>query len=341
MMSRVSKVAELLCGCPEIVSGISAGGREWIRSHKAQIRTAARSAGVAIEAALQADMRAFADSPTLSVPVMPPDQPVGVDVIVPFYAGDAQFLGESLASINAQRHAIVTAHLIADGCDFPELQQAADHVTVRRYQTPGGWGPYRITNGIVAGGNLQHDFLAIHDVDDVMLADRLWRQIVTLQSISGEMVSSAMEQFVDAGSLHNSLLVSRAKNRPVLYPGTVYTSVPLGHSINSTRTMRRELFERLNGFADDRCSMDFDFCNRARFLGCKVIDDPTILSRRRMHMASITNGQIPDGSELREQINQRVYSGIAAMQRSPTLAIARSLGDLDSGIQLQANGVIV
>lgn len=57
-MSFASQVSALLCASPEIVSGIDAGGRNWIRSHKAKIRAEARSAGVAleIERAIRSDL---------------------------------------------------------------------------------------------------------------------------------------------------------------------------------------------------------------------------------------------------------------------------------------------
>lgn len=337
MQSTGFRVAEVLASHPDICEAIATGGREWIRANKITLRRAAAAAGVLIDGAIRADLSVKGYTPAFGVTsqMLPPTSPVACDVIVPFYAGDAQFLGESMASIAAQQHAQLTVHLIADGCEFPEIPEPPRHVSVRRYQTPGQWGPYRITNAVVAGGNHQTEHIAIHDVDDIMLPDRIWRHVVSLQHLKADMISSAMEQFLDSGSQGDLTLQSRLRWHRILQPGAIYTSVPLGHSVNSTRTMRAELFEGLNGFADARCSMDFEYCNRARYTGARVVDDSAVLSRRRLHSASLTGGPFADHTQGRATCRDIVAENLKQLQALPTIETARRFGSLDQSPKLR------
>lgn len=53
--------------------------------------------------------------------------------------------------------------------------------------------------------------------------------------------------------------------------------------------MRLSMFKRLNGCAAIRCTGDFDFDNRYRYSGVTILDDQTVLARRRLHDSSLKN----------------------------------------------------
>ncbi|MDG1897241.1 MAG: hypothetical protein P8J37_20280, partial [Fuerstiella sp.] len=186
---------------------------------------------------------------------------------------------------------------------------------------------YRITNAVFR--QFRSQWMAIQDADDISHSDRLWRQIQTLQHFDAEMISSATENFLDAGSLNDETLQQRLLSEPIVRPGTVYESVPLGRLVNSTRTMTRSLFRRLNGFGDQFCTGDFQFDNRARFLGIPIIDDQTVLADRRLHSSSLTGGPFKIGTKQRKEDVGRCMVAVRRMKEDPTLETAQSLGALD------------
>jgi hypothetical protein len=263
----------------------------------------------------------------------PPDRDILIDVIVPFCTADAEFLQDCLESLRSQFYATAIMHVIADGCEFPRLDW--DRYFCHRYRTRGGWGPYKITNAVVAGGNCEAEWLALQDADDVSHHDRLWRQVQTLVHYRGDMISSGMKNFIDTGSDADTFLKARLANEPVIASGRVFDTAPRGSCVNSTRTMRRTFFESLNGFVAEFCSMDFEFDNRSRFCRGTVLDDPSILGRRRLHTRSLTGGSHRDGTPARDQYTQIVKAFRDRIAANPTLETARSLGSLDSGVVLR------
>jgi hypothetical protein len=259
----------------------------------------------------------------------PPDRDILVDVIVPFCSADSAYLEECLESLRSQSHCTAIMHVIADGCEFPRLDW--DRYFCLQYSTYGSWGPYKITNAVVAGGNCEADWLALQDADDVSHPDRLWRQIQTLIHHHADMISSASENFLDAGSVDDEFLQKRVKQEPVITAGRVFHTAPRGSCVNTTRTMRRAYFESLNGFAPELCSMDFEFDNRSRFCQGIVLDDPAVLGRRRLHSKSLTGGSHRMGTPARDHYTRIVEQNRDAICANPTLETARSLGGLDSG----------
>lgn len=260
-----------------------------------------------------------------SYDTQPPTDPPRVDVVIPFCAGDRHFLPDAVSAIASQRHVRPVIHCIADGCDFPELA-----LPCHRYSTPGGWGPYRITNSLVHHGHCQTDVLAIQDVDDISLPDRLWRQLATMhrwgyQHVGGSMVQQPADGYTE----------DRHIREPILRPWRVYRSCPNGHLINSTRTITLSAFRALNGFRDLMCGADNELDNRVGLLpphesipsfGARDID-----GIRRLHHNSLTNGKTYGyDSPARVKSNAAVVDLLQQMQVSPSLATARRIGQLDS-----------
>ncbi len=223
-----------------------------------------------------------------------------------------------------QRFVEPVVHVIADGAPWPDLPTVDNLI---RYETRGGWGPYRITNAVFP--HFRSEWMAIQDADDISHSDRIWRQIQTLQHFDAEMISSATENFLDAGSLHDETLQRRLQSEPIVRPGTIYESVPLGRLVNPTRTMTRDLFRRLNGFGDQFCTGDFQFDNRARFVGIPIIDDQTVLAARRLHSSSLTGGPFKIGTNQRTYDVGQTTRASRRMKDDPSLETARSLGALD------------
>jgi hypothetical protein len=260
----------------------------------------------------------------------PLDKPA-VDVVIPFYGGDRHFLNECVTAIQQQRHVNPIIHAVADGCEFPEGVSRSIH----RYSTAGGQGPYRIANSVVCHGHCESSYLAIQDVDDISFPDRLWRQIAAMREFGYEMAGGSMEQRPADGYNRD-----RHLRLPILYPWNVYPSAPNGHLINGTRTLTVDLFRRVNGFMDLMCSADFEFDNRTSMIAMPncvpAFGSRDIDAIRRLHDASLTNGPGYDmGTPARTECNDRVMDALTAMEASPTVAAARSLGGLQDALPLQ------
>jgi hypothetical protein len=261
---------------------------------------------------------------------IPPGEPVAVDVVIPFCAADRDFVVECVEAILGQRFASPIVHVISDGAGWPGIPRSG---RVIRYETSGGWGPYRITNAVFP--HFHAEWMAIQDADDISYPDRLWRQIQTLRHFAAEMISSAARNFVDPGSLDDETLQRRVQGEPIVRPGTVYESVPLGRLVNSTRTMTRSLFRRINGFGDQFCTGDFQFDNRARFLRIPIIDDQTVLAARRLHSSSLTGGPFKIGTKQRTADVGACMVSAKRLTESPTLETAQNLGALDKAEVLE------
>jgi hypothetical protein len=315
--------------CPKRAAAIARNcdrDPHWLRRHRLMVESWAAELSLDISTEMASDLW----EPS------PPTSPIACDVIVPFCAADSRFLRQSLECLQSCTHATLHVHVIADACDFPDdcrellrCGRSPDRATFC-YRTPETWGPYRIANAIVAGGHLQTDLIALHDVDDVILPDRFWWQAITLQHFAADMISSAYQTFIDEDSRGDKQLQNRQRWEPICRPGVKYDSAPLGRTVNSSRMMTVELFHRLNGFADSMCSMDFDFDNRARLTGAVVIDDQTILGRRRLHSASLTGGPFEAKTLARKLSNDLLFANLEKVQADPTIATAFSCGSLDS-----------
>jgi len=311
-------------GCPRIARTIETRGANWLLTERSHIQLLADQLGVDITDAMARDLCEYNPHP--------PSTPVRVDVIVPFCAADSRFVAECIQSIADQRHCLPTIHVIADGCDWPQLPVMRPAITIRQYATPGSWGPYRICNAVVSGGYCDTPYLAIQDADDTSHPDRVWRQIQLLEEHNADMISSSMQQMAAPCCTEEAL--HRMRREPVLRAGTAYLSAPFGRVVNSTRTLRTAWFQRLNGFADLRCGADFDLDNRSHLFGGATIHDQAIMATRRLHGGSLTTAPTYRiGSAARQQTNQIVLDNLAACRRDPLAA--PSFGGLQAAPQLQ------
>lgn len=257
-----------------------------------------------------------------------PAEPIRVDVVVPFWAGDRQWLNDCLRGLSEQNHAEPVVHVIADGCDFPPLSAS---VNVRRYthNEPPGQGPYRLANALVRHGHCQTEYLAIQDADDISLPDRLWRQVQLLRQTGAQMVSSAAENFAESEAYE-----TKARRQRLVNPAVRYPSVPRGRCVNTLRMVTVDLFRRINGFADLRCSGDFEFDNRAAFFPrTRVLHDFEVMGLRRLHGASLSHGIAPMKSPAREKDHRLLFAHLATVTESPERA--PEFGALQTSFPLQ------
>ena len=246
-----------------------------------------------------------------------------VDVVIPFHAGDAQFVREAVEAILAQRFVRPIVHVVADGCDWPDLPDG-----VLKYEAAGGVGPYRIANAIA----MHHAWglwLAIQDADDVSHPDRLWRQVATMERYGYEMTSCSAANFTN-----DPTLVGRLSNEPVVKAGRVYSTVPYGRHVNTTRMMTRAMFLRLNGFADMMCVGDFEFDNRAHLAGVPSFWSSDVLADRRLQGESLTNGdRFRYGTSGRADETRKLEAFLAQMKANPHDAAA--IGAVDRAPDLR------
>lgn len=226
-----------------------------------------------------------------------PDEPVKTDVVIPFCEVDKHYLIEAVESILAQEHAAPIMHIVADGCEWPDL---IDHPSIRRYQASGGQGPYRITNALV--DYFETEYLAIQDCDDISTPDRLWRQIQTMRLTDYEMISGAMEQFVADECKDDPKAVALCNGWPKIYTGMCYPDSPKGSAVNSVKTMTVEIFKRLGGFCDWMMSADHEWDNRVSYAGSKIFHSIDTFGRRRLHTRSLSNGVFPIGGMERKRL---------------------------------------
>lgn len=246
-----------------------------------------------------------------------------VDVVIPFCAADSQYVAEAVRSILAQQHVEPIIHCVADNnCAVPtdlELRR------VRIHRMPSRLGPYRIAN-YIASQHAESNYLALLDADDIATPDRLWRQLATMQRFGYEMTSAAMQQFVQR---RTAFIDDRFAREQVVRSGDKFHHVPNGRCLNSVRAMQLSMFLDLGGFADNICSMDFDFDNRCHYAGVPVFWSDDVIGYRRLHPDSLTNGpEYAHDTDRRSAANQLVLDNLAALQSAPNRDTARSLGAL-------------
>lgn len=261
----------------------------------------------------------------LTYPTTPPPPPE-IDVVIPYCDADADVVQRAVNSILNQTYCLPTIHLVYDSptpASPPiKLQPQSQSSSIIKYSTPYNYGPYNIVNAVVH--NCKSSFIAIQDADDESLSSRLWKQCAIL-NLGYVMTSCAMVQHAEADYLGSRHLIE-----PVIYPGTTFPTAPMGRCINSTRTMNKEWFIKMNGFASMPCCGDFQFDNRAILSNQPLHYSPEILALRYLRPNSLSNGSIGAGTTIRQAAAQSVIDCIITMRRSPTLSQAQSLGSLTS-----------
>jgi len=214
------------------------------------------------------------------------------DVVIPYYRG-LRWLPQTLEAVLAQNFVECHVHLIND--HSPE-----DDTAIRRafrgyrnlywYRNQENIGPYRSYHQVWT--RLKTDFFAIQDADDIPLPNRLWRALQALHETGAEIYGAAMEQMLSPETPTSRRTVRHyVCNLPITYSGVSGRYYPKGNLINGTMVCRCETFERLNGFAGGHHgACDVEFITRARYAGCRVCIDNSVVAIRRVHHTSLSRG---------------------------------------------------
>lgn len=272
--------------------------------------------------------------------VTPPGEPVKVDVVVPFWQGDKQYVFEAVRSICRQKNCNPTLHVVADNCDFPDgfldaARSLPDRIDIRCFRTSENVGPYRIVNTVAH--DFETEFFAMQDADDVSLPDRLWTQAEVLRMTESDAISSAMEHFLAGDDATQRDYAWKLRAEPILRPGRVYEAVPQGSCVNSTRMVRTEVFRYFNGYPPYECTGDFGFDNVLLMSDprAKVVFDMRVLARRRVHAGSLSHGVLPMESPRRKRAVSQVMKMAASLKADPSHDNARSFGGYNQTVDLR------
>lgn len=205
-------------------------------------------------------------------------------IVIPAHNAE-RYLGEAIESALAQDYSPVEVIVVDDGSSdrTAEVARSYEGVAVIAQENA---GPAAARNcGFAAS---RGEFVAFHDADDVLPAEKLSVQI-------GEMLADPAIGCVLA---EQELLVEEGAELPFWAEGSSVPTVmpakpeeladePDVHPM--TMVVRRAVFEQVGGFDERmRAAEDFDWMLRAAEAGVEFRRLPRVLLRRRVHSASIT-----------------------------------------------------
>lgn len=253
-----------------------------------------------------------------------PNYPQMVDVVIPYGPEEEHLVKDAVLSIYNQLHVTPIIHVVADNCNIVELPFPESGTILRIYRTTKSIGPYLITNLLYK--YFISKYIALQDADDISHKNRLWKQIEVLSEFN--MTSCAMlQQAIDGYNGERHLA------EPIIFPGRKLTAAPWGRNINSTRMIKKDFFELLNGFGNFPCSGDFHFDNRANVFTDTCHYSNETLAVRRLRPTSLSNGGVfKVGTNERNDISWKVMHDMQELLKHPTLETAKKQGYLQDVI---------
>ena len=249
------------------------------------------------------------------------------DVVIAYYQ-NLQWLVPAIESLLCQVDVRCHLHLVND-CS-PEddgwirKRYRAVH-NIDWYRNVLNIGPYRSVHRVWRYLRTAH--LAIQDSDDIALPTRLWRSIHSLTQSGADIYGASLEQFADPGSTLTEEQRHYLARAPIIASGIKLHSVPFTNIINCTFVCRRDLFERLNGFADVYVAGDTEFTARAHLADAVMFIDENVVGLRRVHHGnmSLTGMHV----EERAMTGQRIREMLAKLERGGGRLDLRQFGALD------------
>jgi glycosyltransferase involved in cell wall biosynthesis len=194
-----------------------------------------------------------------------------ISVVIPTFNRESRMLSAAVESVLAQDVPSLDVIVVDDGSETSAAQVVEGYGDPVRFHEKqnGGIGSARNAGIVLSRG----DLLAFLDSDDIWEPDKLARQVEALRSDSElEAVFGQAEQFYDTE------VDDAFKHRHPI------KNLILDAWLSSAMLIRREAFDRVGLFAEDRSvSPDVDWFLRANEAGLRVAMLPHVVYRRRIH----------------------------------------------------------
>ena len=196
-----------------------------------------------------------------------------VSVIIPIY-NSVRYLAAAIESVLEQRHNPLEILVIDDGSadDGPAIASGY-RPTVKVISIPHRGHPGARNAGVAASAG---EFLGFLDADDLWTPSKLSLQLDAFANAPNvEAVFGHMQNFISPELSDDE----QAK--------IVCNSTPLPGLLQGSMLIRREAFDRVGPFAEDRKMGDFlDWFGRAKLANLKMEMLPDTLVRRRIHLTN-------------------------------------------------------
>jgi glycosyltransferase involved in cell wall biosynthesis len=207
-----------------------------------------------------------------------------VSVVIPAYNSE-RYIGEAIESVLAQTYAPVETIVVDDGSSDATADVAAAFTGVTLICQDNSGPSIARNRGFAAAAG---EFIAFHDSDDTMTADKLVVQVGHLRANPAiGCVLAEQEVLVEPGAelpfwIEGSKVPTMMPPRPA-----ELADEPMVHPM--TMVVPRAVFERIGDFDESmRAAEDFDWMLRASEEGIEIARLSNVLLGRRVHADSLT-----------------------------------------------------
>lgn len=239
---------------------------------------------------------------------------VTCDVIIPFF-NNLEFLKKAVQSIQNQKNAVCTIHIVDDGSTVPTetILARLKAPNVKIYRNTHNIGQFMSVNSVIE--HCTSDFIAVQDADDISNSDRIWQSVNALQLTGYDVFGCQVVQFADP--VNPGQLIDLRSVKP---PYWDKRELCFHNIVHGTMVVRKSAFLSLGGYTDfgnvnsNKCGNDTDFIFRAYFAGKKFYIGQRRLLRVRAHSTSCTNSpETKHGSIAREHTVKEIRKRADAM----------------------------
>ncbi|MEY8381404.1 glycosyltransferase [Ileibacterium valens] len=215
-----------------------------------------------------------------------------ISVVLPCYRESIDLLEQSIDSILNQSYKDFELIVILDDpknsqiVNFMDKKKLMDS-RIRFFQNEVNLG----VNSTLRKGfsNAKGEIFARMDADDISLRDRFKKQLSWMKDHELDLCGTQTEVIDDNGKIMYSAAMIPTKSQKVK-KALRYGQV-LAHP---SWMMKRELYEKLNGYRDIPTAEDYDFTLRAVLSGAKAGNVPEVLFQYRMSTGSVSRSSLYD-----------------------------------------------
>lgn len=212
---------------------------------------------------------------------------MAISVLMTVFNGQ-QWLNEAIRSVLEQTYTDFEFVIVDDGSTdaTPDILRRAARLDSRiRIVSHENIGISRSVNAVLP--ELQHDWVARFDADDLMRPQRLERQAAFLTENPDVAVASCLADYIDADGhtvgRYDNPLTSRDEVQSWIASGRVI------HFIQSGAILRRDVIQQVGGYRPEfSVTEDTDLWNRVAEAGFTVLVQPEVLMQIRVHAGSLT-----------------------------------------------------